>query len=151
MAYCARREKQGSLKECVRGEVKRRRERPTQAERKEHLAELRHRRPSQHPFQIGLCGGDERGRQRGERAQPQHPRKHAGSRFKKRKKAQQQVHARRHHRRGVNKRRNRRRPSHRVRQPGSQRQLGTFAERAEEQEEGGERRSTRRQGFSYRS
>ena len=135
----ARAEEQQRLEEGMREQVEDRRAVEADAERHEHVAELRAGRIGDDALDVVLHQADGRGEEGGEGADEGHDGQRRVRQLEQRRQARQHEHAGGHHGRGMDQRRHRRRAFHGVRQPGVQRHLRRLAHGAHEQQQADDR------------
>ena len=135
----ARAEEQQRLEEGMGEQVEDRRRVEAQAERHEHVAELRAGRIGDDALDVVLHQADGRGEEGGEGADEGHDGQRRMRQLEERRQPRQHEHAGRDHGRRMDERRHRRRAFHGVRQPGVQRHLRRLAHRAHEEQQADDR------------
>ena len=137
MAPAARKSK--CLEEGVDHEMKNCRTPGADAQSKEHVADLAHRGISENALDIVLVEGGEGGNEQGDAADDRDGQLHAGRQSEEHMCPRDQVDAGGDHGSGMDERADGGGAGHSVGQPGLQRNLGGFADRADEQQRGGQR------------
>ena len=132
-------EEEERLEEGVRHQVERAGRKRADAHRREHVAELRHRRVREDALDVVLDQADRRRHQRRQHADDRDNRHHLGRVREQHGIAAEHVDTGGDHRRRVDQRRHRRRTFHRVRQPDVEGNLRALAGRADEQEQADQR------------
>src|ERR1035437_2278807 len=128
------------LEECVREHMEDACRKRTDAERQEHISQLRNGGVGKYALDVILYQPNGRGKDGGERANDGHGFHRRRRQHEHSVRTGHHVHARRHHGRGVDQRGNWSRAFHRIRQPDIERNLRRLAAGSDKQKQGSDRK-----------